>query len=70
MPRSRNYSIFQIGRMLFSYFQVEDLDTAMRTLAADPDNQRWQEHMAGMFDVGPGIRDGTTVFLDEVFYVE
>ena len=66
----RNYAIFQIGRVLFSYFQVEDLEKAMQALAADPDNQRWQAHMAGMFDVGPGIRDGTTVFLEEVFYVE
>ena len=66
----RNYTIFQIGRVLFSYFQVEDLEKAMQALAADPDNQRWQVHMAHMFDVGPGIRDGTTVFLEEVFYVE
>lgn len=66
----RNYSIYQIGRVLFSYFQVEDLEKAMQVLAADPDNQRWQVHMAHMFDVGPGIRDGTTVFLEEVFYVE
>lgn len=66
----RNYSIFQIGRVLFSYFQVENLDRAMQVLAADPDNQRWQVHIAHMFDVGPGIRDGTTVFLEEVFYVE
>ena len=66
----RNYSIFQIGRVLFSYFQVEDLEKAMQALAADPDNQRWQVHMAHMFDVGPGIREGTTVFLEEVFYVE
>ena len=66
----RNYSIFQIGRVLFSYFQVEDLEKAMRALAEDPDNQRWQAHMAHMFDVGPGIWEGTTVFLEEVFYVE
>jgi L-rhamnose mutarotase len=66
----RNYSIFLAGRLLFSYFQVEDLDKAMATLAADPDNQRWQAHMADMFDVGPGIRDGTTVFLEELFYLD
>lgn len=66
----RNYTIFQIGRMLFSYFQVENLDKAMQVLTADPDNQRWQEHMAHMFDVGPGMRDGTIVFLKEVFYIE
>jgi L-rhamnose mutarotase len=66
----RNYSIFLIGRVLFSYFQVEDLDKAMAALAADPDNQRWQKHMAHMFDVGPDIQDGTTVYLKEVFHVK
>jgi L-rhamnose mutarotase len=66
----RNYSIFLIGRVLFSYFQVEDLDKAMATLAADTVNQRWQNQMADMFDIGPGIRDGATVFLEEVFYLE
>jgi L-rhamnose mutarotase len=66
----RNYTIFQIGRVLFSYFQVEDLEKAMQALAFDSDNKRWQKHMEGMFDVGPGIRDGTTVFLDEVFHFE
>jgi L-rhamnose mutarotase len=65
----RNYTIFQIDRVLFSYFQVEDLNRAMQALSTDPDNQRWQEHMADMFDIGPGIQYGTTVFLDEVFYV-
>jgi L-rhamnose mutarotase len=64
----RSYSIYQIGRVLFSYFQVEDLEKAMQVLAADPDNQRWQAHMAHMFDAGPGIRDGTTVYLKEVFH--
>ncbi|MFH1909500.1 MAG: L-rhamnose mutarotase [Chloroflexota bacterium] len=64
----RNYSIFLIGRVLFSYFEVEDLHSAMRLLANDPDNQRWQVHMAGLFDLGPGIREGTTLYLDEVFH--
>jgi L-rhamnose mutarotase len=65
----RNYSIFIIGSMLFSYFQVVDLSEAMRVLAADPDNQRWQKHMMYMFDRGPGLSKGTTVFLDEVFFI-
>jgi len=66
----RDYSIFLIGRVLFSYFQVEDLGKAFQELAGDLDNQRWQAHMAGMFDVGPGISNGTSVTLDEVFFVE
>lgn len=66
----RDYSIFLIGRKLFSVFQVEDLDKAMATLSADPDNQRWQAHMAHMFDIGPGIREGTSLYLEEVFHVD
>jgi len=66
----RNYTIFQINRVLFSYFQVEDLEKAMQALAADPDNQRWQKHMTHMFDLAPGIREGTTIFLKEVFFVQ
>lgn len=65
-----NYSIYMHGRTLFSYFEVEDLDGAMAMAAADPDNQRWQEHMVHMFDIGPGIREGTTVYLEEVFHVD
>jgi L-rhamnose mutarotase len=66
----RNYSIFLIGRVLFSYFEVEDLNGAMHLLANDPDNQRWQIHMAGLFDLGPGVREGTTLYLDEVFHLD
>jgi L-rhamnose mutarotase len=66
----RKYSIYLIGRILFSYFEVEDLNNAMQLLANDPDNQRWQVHMAGFFDLGPGIREGTTLYLDEVFHLD
>ena len=58
------------GRELYSYFEVEDLDKAMTMLSADPDNQRWQEHMAHMFEIGPGISEGTTVYLEKVFHVD
>ena len=67
--RIRNYSIFMRGRDLYSYFEVEDLDSAMATLAADPVNQRWQERMAPLMDVGSGVRDGSTVCLEEVFHL-
>ena len=63
-----NYSIFMHGRELYSYFEVEDLDRTMNLAAADPDNQRWQVHMADFFDTGPGIQDGTTVYPVEAFY--
>jgi len=65
-----NYSIYMRGHTLFSYFEVENLEVAMAMAAGDPDNQRWQVHMAQMFDVGPGIAEGTTVYLAEVFHVD
>jgi L-rhamnose mutarotase len=66
----RNYTIFSHGRDLYSYFEVDDLDQAMRLAAADPVNQRWQAHMAGFFEVSPGVSDGSTVLLEEVFHTE
>ena len=66
----RNYSIFMMGCQLFSYFEVEDLDKAMVMIAADPINQKWQEHMAPLMDVGSGVKDGSTVYLEEVFHID
>jgi L-rhamnose mutarotase len=65
-----NYSIFMRGRELFSYFEVCNLEEAMAQIAADPDNQRWQTYMAPLFDVGPGVQEGSTVYLEEVFHLD
>jgi L-rhamnose mutarotase len=66
----RNYSIFMHGRELFSTFEVDDLEAAMAQVAADPVNQRWQAYMAPLMDVGSGIKDGSTAYLDEVFHID
>ena len=66
----RNYSIYMMGRQVFSYFEVEDLDKAMAMAATDPINQKWQEHMSPLMEVGSGIRDCSTVYLEEVFNIE
>lgn len=66
----RNYSIFMMGRGLFSFFEVGDVDRAMVMAATDPINQKWQEHMAPVMDVGAGIKDGSTVYLEEVFHAD
>lgn len=66
----RNYSIFMIGRELYSYFEVEDLDKAMSDLAADPINQEWQEYMAPLMKIGAGIKGRSTTYLKEVFHTE
>lgn len=65
-----NYSIFMRGQELFSYFEVEDLQQAIATLAADPINQRWQEYMAPLMEVSSGIKDSSTVYLDEIFHLD
>lgn len=66
----RNYSIFMRGRELYSYFEVEDLAGAMAQAAADPVNQHWQAYMAPLMDVGSGVKDGSTVYLVEVFHLD
>jgi L-rhamnose mutarotase len=52
------------------YLQVENLDKAMQILAAHPNNQRGQKHVADMLDVEPGIQDDTRLFLEDIFYLE
>ena len=42
---------------------------AMAMAAADPINQRWQEYMAPLMDVGSGIKDGSTAYLVEAFHL-
>jgi L-rhamnose mutarotase len=66
----RNYSIYMHGRDLYSYFEVEDLEAAVALAVADPVNQRWQEYMAPMMDQGSGMKDRSTVYLQEVFYLD
>ena len=66
----RNYSIFMNELMLYSYFEVEDLDKTMTQLAQDSDNQRWQKHMEKYFDISSGINNGKTVYLKEILYME
>ena len=66
----RNYSIFMKELMLYSYFEVEDLDKTMSQLAQDYDNQRWQKHMTKYFDISSGINNGKIVYLKEIFHME
>ena len=66
----RNYSIFMKELMLYSYFEVEDLDKTMSQLAQDYDNQRWQKHMTKYFDISSGINNGNTVYLKEILHME
>jgi L-rhamnose mutarotase len=42
----------------------------MAMAAADIANQRWQEYMTPVMDVGSGIKDSSTVYLEEIFHVD
>ena len=65
-----NYSIFMRGSHLYSYLEVKDLARAMAELVADPINQKWQETMAPLMDVGAGVKDGSTLYLEQVFHAK
>jgi L-rhamnose mutarotase len=68
-----NYSIFQYGNLLFSYWEYlgDDLDADMAAIAADPDSQKWHELMSGMLrpvpEAAPGKFDH---FIPEVFHLD
>jgi L-rhamnose mutarotase len=65
-----NYSAFMLGRQVYTYFEVQDLEKAMTELATDINNQRWQEYMAPMMEVGIGLKEGSTVYLEEIFHID
>lgn len=46
----RDWSIWRSGRNLFHVVEAEDFTAAMRRLADDPVNQRWQVHMAAFVE--------------------
>jgi L-rhamnose mutarotase len=64
----RNYSIYMKDNELYSYFEVGNLDKTMTALAQDIENQKWQQFMAPYMSVSSGVSDGSTIYLDEVFY--
>ncbi len=68
ITKIRNYSIFMKGTELYSFFEVKDLNHAMVVLADDPENQRWQRTMAPMMDVGSGIKDGSSVYMQDILH--
>ena len=59
------WRIWRDGRDIFHVVEVEDYSAMRRMLAEDPANQRWQEHLTPVLDVGAdsggeasGIRPG------------
>jgi L-rhamnose mutarotase len=47
----RNYNIFRYGLTLIGYFETDDLDGTVATLAKDPVNARWGTSMAPLMKI-------------------
>lgn len=66
-----HYSIFRRGLDLVLVMEVENFDAAWDALANDETNRKWQEKMAPIFDVVPGLKPGERfAMMREVFYLE
>lgn len=65
-----NYSIFMKGRDLFAYMEVTDFERFKRQMAASPDAQRWEAHMAGIMERGILPETGFHEVLSEVFHLD
>ncbi len=63
-----NYTIFRLGRDLFSYFEVADLATATGILNADDACQRWQVLMGPFMDGVDPLSPWTA--MEEVFHLD
>jgi L-rhamnose mutarotase len=66
----QSYSIFMQYNRLYAYMEVDDYEAAMRELANDPANVRWQAYMKDMMI--PSGKDGSIVEVvdNEVFFFE
>lgn len=56
----RNYSIFLHGSQAFGYFEADDPEESLASLATSEVNARWQDAMADYLDTrvedhGPGL---------------
>lgn len=47
----RNYTIFRHGLTLIGYFETDDLDASLKSLAASPVNARWGQYMAPIMKI-------------------
>ncbi len=65
-----NYSIFMKGPDLFAYMEVTDFERFKRQMAASPDAQRWEAHMAGIMERGILPETGFHEVLSEVFHLD
>ena len=59
----RNYNIFRHGLTLFGYFETDDLDKTIATLAKDPVDARWGKWMAPIMKIEVDEQRGYFPFL-------
>jgi L-rhamnose mutarotase len=67
-----NYSLFLApDGLLVGYVESEDFDRARAEMEATEVNRRWQESVAGLFELPAGKRaDDGLQLLDEVFHLD
>jgi L-rhamnose mutarotase len=66
----RNYSIYMKGQDLFAYMEVEDFQRFLKLMAAEPESDRWEAHMADIMERGILPETGFHERLIEVFHLD
>jgi L-rhamnose mutarotase len=66
----RNYSIYMKGQNLFAYMEVADFPSFLEMMAAAPESDRWEAHMAGIMEHGIIAETGFHERLVEVFHLD
>ena len=64
-----NYSIYMQGPDLFAYMEVKSFERFKRFMAADPEAQLWEAHMAAIMERGIQPETGFHQVLPEVFHL-
>ena len=67
-----NYSLFlREDGLLVGYLETPDFDAALRGMASQPINEKWQVEMGSFFERLDGQRPDQTMFtLEEVFHLD
>ena len=67
----RNYSLYlRPDGLLIGYLETDDFDAARAAMAATSVNTRWQDQMAGFFDLDGSAPDQAMAPLPEIFHLD
>jgi L-rhamnose mutarotase len=58
------------GQDLFAYIEVDDFPAFLKRMAANPESDRWEAHMAGIMERGILPETGFHEKLVEVFHLD